>query len=560
MNNIVKLREDSKFKLDTLFSAFSIIAEGCFVFLCDMKYDVSRWSKTAVDYFDLPAEYMEQAGLIWEDHIHPDDRKAYHDNIVSIFEGNNLGHNLQYRAAKRDGSYVVCECRGVVLNDLEGKPRYFGGAIRVRGDFKQIDTLTGLRNQYGFFVDLETVIRKRTKTNVLMFGIYKFSEINNIYGYEFGNRVLQRIGRFVQKIFEKKATVYRVDGARFTLITESLSVEELQKLFDYFSRKLRSGFLVDGRLVNLLIAAGLVRLESFGTTQDMIYSILNYAYQESKLHSHCGLVVFNTSNSADKHRSMEVLNTIRNSISRDCDGFYLCYQPVVEAKSERVIGAEALIRWHNSVYGEIGPNSFVPVLEQDNLFPELGLWILRQALTDALKIIRDDPYFRINVNISYAQVERADFVDHVLSIIDELGFPGKNLCLEITERCSLINIAMMQKMIAQLKCRGISFALDDFGTGFSSINILKKLDIDVVKVDREFVSKIDVDRKERETLRCITSLANIYATSVCVEGIESSTIRDVILEYGVDTLQGFFYSKPVTYNAFCSKYFPACSV
>lgn len=555
----MSLDKESKYKLDSLFNAFSIIGEGCYVFVCDMYCDVSRWSKNAVDYFDLPEEYMEKAGVIWEECIHPDDRQAYHESIVSVFSGKNQGHDLQYRALRRDGRYVVCNCRGVVLNDLAGKPRYFGGAITVRSEQTQIDSLTGLRNQYGFFCDLETAILKHVKKNVVMFGIYKFSEVNNIYGYDFGNRVLQHVGRFVQKMLENEAEVYRFDGARFALITGELSVQKLQKLYRSFKKKLHNNFLVDGQRINLFIAGGLVSLESFGTTQETVCTILNYAYLESKLHTQGELVVFSNNNSADSHSSIEVLNAIRSSISRNCEGFYLCYQPVIDARTEKVVGAEALIRWHDSIHGEVSPNEFIPVLEQDNLFPELGEWILRQALCDALKIIRFFPDFRINVNISYAQVEKADFVSQVLSIIDEVGFPAKNLCFEITERCSMINIGMMQNVIKQLKGYGISFALDDFGTGFSSINILKKLDVDVVKVDREFVSRIDVDSKERETLHCITSLANIYAASVCVEGIETSSVRDVILKYGVNSLQGFFFSKPVTYDIFCSRYFPHSS-
>ncbi len=111
-------------KLDELFEAFSIVAEGTYIYLCDMSEDVSRWSKAAVNYFGLPDEYMVNAGGIWEEHIHPEDRDDYHHSIDMIFSGEDSGHDMQYRAKTRDGNYVVCTCRGVVLRDEEGKPRY----------------------------------------------------------------------------------------------------------------------------------------------------------------------------------------------------------------------------------------------------------------------------------------------------------------------------------------------------------------------------------------------------------------------------------------------------
>ena len=155
-----EISTSSKRKLDSLFEAFDIVAEGTYVYLCNMEYDYSRWSKSAVDTFGLPSEYMYGAGDIWEEHIHPDDRESYHKSIDDIFRGADSGHDMQYRARKRNGEYDVCTCRGVVIKDEEGRPVYFGGVIRNHGLQGHIDTLTGLRNQYGFFEDLQNHILK----------------------------------------------------------------------------------------------------------------------------------------------------------------------------------------------------------------------------------------------------------------------------------------------------------------------------------------------------------------------------------------------------------------
>lgn len=146
MANVRAITDERRIMLDALYKAFKVVAEGTYVFLCDMKYDFSRWSKNAVDAFGLPSEYMYGAGDIWENQIHPEDRADYHKGIDEIFAGNATGHDMQYRARRVTGEYDVCTCRGVVIRDALGEPDYFAGVIRNHGIQGHIDTLTGLRN------------------------------------------------------------------------------------------------------------------------------------------------------------------------------------------------------------------------------------------------------------------------------------------------------------------------------------------------------------------------------------------------------------------------------
>ena len=172
-------------KLDRLFEAFSIVAEGTYVYICDMRYDVSRWSTSAVVAFGLPGEYMYAAGEIWEEKIHPDDKEVYRKGIGDIFEGKSSGHDMQYRALNINGTYDVCTCRGTVLLDDNDEPNYFVGVIRNHGIQSHVDTLTGLRNQYGMMEDLQYNISNHTEMRFTMVGISHFSEFNEVYGYHF---------------------------------------------------------------------------------------------------------------------------------------------------------------------------------------------------------------------------------------------------------------------------------------------------------------------------------------------------------------------------------------
>ena len=220
------ITEDRKKKVDTLFASYEVVSEGTYVYLCDMRYDFSRWSKNAVDKYGLPSEYMYGAGDIWENCIHPDDRDAYRKGIEEIFSGITSGHDMQYRARRPDGVYDVCTCKGVVIRDNTGVPDYFVGTIRDHSTQGHIDTLTGFRNQYGFFDDLSGWIKRKAECYVLIVGISKFSEINEVYGYHFGNRVLQLYSRKVFETTGNTGTCYRIDGTKFAVISNEKKIQQ----------------------------------------------------------------------------------------------------------------------------------------------------------------------------------------------------------------------------------------------------------------------------------------------------------------------------------------------
>lgn len=540
------MNRDRNTKLDSLFEAVSIIADGSYVYVCDMAQDLSRWSKTAVDYFGLPGEYMYNAGGIWENFIHPEDRESYHRNIDEIFSGQSFGHDMQYRAKTADGTYTTCTCRGVVIKDAEGKPEYFCGAIRNHGVGSYIDSVTGLRSLYACFDDLKAMSGKNIPTLALIIGLNSFSDINDVYGYKFGNRVLQKIAYCIQDKFRPYGTVYRLDGTKFTVISDKLDIPSAGKLYKELQKKFTKDFYVDNEKINVSLNAGVVFTENFNISPETLHSCLKAAYYQSK-HSHLGeMVVFDSSCSEDNRQNLEKLNVIRSSVAEECEGFFLCYQPIVNSETEKLKGMEALIRWKSSKYGTVPPVQFIPVLEQDMLFPELGKWIMRQAMIDGKKFLEKYPDMVMNVNLSYAQLEKSDFVTQVFSLLDETGFPAKNLCLEITERCRLLDMDLLKNMFAMLKQRGVKVALDDFGTGFSSLGVLRELPIDTVKIDREFVKNIEESSSDRNTVQFISELAHSFSAEVCVEGVETAEMRDFLRRFRVSSFQGYYYSKPLS--------------
>ena len=547
---IKTITEDRRRMLDTLFKSYDVVSEGTYVYLCDMKYDYSRWSKNAVDTYGLPAEYMYGAGDIWENFIHPDDREAYHKGIEEIFAGDSFGHDMQYRARKPNGEYDVCTCKGVVIRDLFGEPDYFVGTIRNHGAQGQIDTLTGLRNQYGFFDDLNGYIKRQASVYVLLIGISKFSEVNEVMGYHFGNRVLQLFSRKLFDTVGNTGSCYRMDGTKFAIISTTISTEELQERYDDFRDYFREEFQVDDKKIMLEINCGVLKLDRFEFDTQTVYACLNFAYSESKTKCQGDLVFFENDVNEDNRQRLEKLHAIRASIMHGYRGFYLLYQPVVDAHTEKLVAAEALLRWKNDTYGMVPPDQFIPLLESDPLFPELGEWIIKEALMSAKKILKKNPDFVININLSYTQLEKHDFVDMVFHILKDLEYPPEHLCFEVTERCRLLDIDLLRNVAVSLKARGILIALDDFGTGFSSVGIVKELPFDIIKIDRGFVEKIEEDLVDRELIKNFAGIASIFGAKVCVEGIETSGMRDILQKFNVGSFQGYYYAKPLKFDEF----------
>ena len=547
--------QERKRRINELFDAFSIIAEGSYVFITYLPEDFSRWSHTAIDYFGLPDDYMYGSGRIWEEHVHPDDREEYSKSIEAIFNGTAEVHDMQYRARALDGSYCVCTCRGTVIKAEDNKPLYFAGAIKNHGLSSYIDTNTGLRSLYGFFEDLRTMFLKKNEGIVVQIGISNFSAFNDIHGYSFGNRILQTFARLLQSRFADGGAVYRMDGTKFAVITHTLSLEDVELIYSDIHYYVSEDFYVDDQKINLMINAGDILVDNFDISDKIVYSCLKFAYYESKNSKMGQLYTFRDALNDSNRMMLEKLNVIRGSVNENCRGFFLCYQPIMFADSKKLKGVEALIRWKDEKYGIVPPIQFIPVLEQDAVFPSLGRWILRQAMTDGCELLKSYPDLIMNINLSYAQLEKEGFVKEVLDLLNDTGFPARNLCLEITERCRLIDMNLLYNMITLFHDHGIKIALDDFGTGYSTLGILRDLPIDTVKIDRDFVKNIESSRVDQITVKSISDLAEAFEAEVCVEGVETKSMVEHLEKYRVSSFQGYYYSKPIPIEEFIEKDF-----
>ncbi|NHM13578.1 EAL domain-containing protein [Xiamenia xianingshaonis] len=536
---------------DRTFAAFASTSERNYIFLCNMDTGVSRWSLNAVQYFDLPSEYMFEGGWIWESRIHPHDRQMYHDDIESVFSGRSQAHNLEYRVKNRLGEYVVCTCRGVVLKGDGEDPDYFAGTISNHGIIDEVDSITGLHVGAEFTKSIRRLIDERASACVVEVGIDNFPHVNAMYGQEGGNRILQLFGVELRDLVAGRGQAFRLEGVKFAFYLHDAGPDEARELFRHLRLVAQNETQIGNLRVPLRIYGGAVQLGPHcSDSESLVCSNLIYAMEQS-LENYRNELVF----SEDVCRTVNIENVqlhaeIHRSAMDGCKNFFLCYQPIVSFETGKVIGAEALLRYRQKSYGVVPPDNFIPWLENDPAFIPVGNWILRQAIRETKALRQEFPDFILNVNIADSQLKYDNFREDVLNVLTDEECPPENLCLELTERCRRMSPDFLKDELRFFRSRGIAIALDDFGTGMSSLALLLQLPVDELKVDRVFLLSALVSERGLYLLETIIRSAREAGLHTCVEGVETADQCALVASLAGDYYQGYYSSKPVPIEAF----------
>lgn len=436
--------------LERTFEVSSLTNKRTYSFVCNLNTNVSRWSKNAVDYFGLPGEYMYDVNPIWEEHIHPEDLEQYRESYAALWREGTENQKFEYRARNKEGEYVLCTCKCLILKGSNGEPDLFTGTIVNHKIYEGIDPVTNLHNDKEFVERLNDLIRLDQRAAVMKLAINGFSQLNAMYGYEYGNRVLLNFGDTVKKMLGEDGEIYRIDGAKFAIVLPN-SEDRISQVYEKIEWIAGHEIKIENITIPLSISGSALVLDGDYGTAEFAKSCLSFALSQSKREKHGELIFFHESSGNDV-RNLKMISKIHQSIRENFEGFYLCYQPIVDAKTEKIVGAEALLRWRGEEYGDIPPGLFVPCLEADSAFYELGNWIISTALRDAVRLREYLPDFILNINIAASQMERKEFREAISTAVGQFGFPPGNLYIELTERCRHLDYDFLRDELAYLHC------------------------------------------------------------------------------------------------------------
>ena len=454
-----------------------------------------------------------------------------------------------YADVKRGGSYKhfmaeaeqrLKRCRLKHLAERDGRADDMSA-------MDDIDPLTNLYNVYRFMEELRRCKAEQKAVSIMMIGVNQFRRINNTYGFDFGNKVLKLFADELIQLINGYGRIFRLDGVKFCILLDRMiEPSELERLYGKICEIARDRLVLEERIVHLMISGGALSFSQIDLEENSVLAELEYAMSISKKSGQGRLTHFGDSHHEKARRRLELIDTlVRSVLFRDFHGFLLEYQPQVRQDGQ-IIGAEALIRWQDEEWGRVPPNDFIPILENNSCFYELGLWILQTAMREVRPIIDAHPDFAISINVSYRQLEQAKFKTDVLALVNRMNFPARNLTLELTEHCRSIQQEVLSDNLNFLRDAGISISADDFGTGYSSLALLRDLPFDAIKIDRTFISNIVENNPDQIIVKSTIQCAKDFGINVCIEGVEDMPTLAAVDAYHPDYYQGYLYSKPIS--------------
>ena len=411
------------------------------------------------------------------------------------------------------------------------------------------DTLTGLANRVLWCERLARHIHSeessRRERVLAVFDLNGLSVINDGFGREVGDRLLQAVAeRLRQSEGGSERVAYLGAGVFSVLFEAGAPADDLIALGRGRIESLLEGpVTVDGRDVRVSARIGFARFPADGAEPQALLQNAEVALRRAKYGGE-GVVLYSPRLSLDAAARLALEAQLRRSVEQEA--FELHYQPIVSARDGRITAVESLLRWRHPEHGLVSAGRIVPLLESLGLIEKVGAWALRRAARDRAAWQGGGlPVMRIAVNVSAAQLQRADFVQNVLAALGKTQ-PGESwLDLEVTESMLMHDAEASTQKLNQLKSFGVHIAIDDFGTGYSSLSRLASLPITTLKIDRSFVQDIESDRRCVAVVETILSLARALGLRTIAEGIETDAQRKLLSSMGCDELQGYWFARPM---------------
>ena len=424
------------------------------------------------------------------------------------------------------------------------------------------DALTNLPNRALLMDRLTQQIallkRHELRGALLFLDLDHFKHINDSLGHPVGDSVLRLITARLEASVRLEDTVARLGGDEFVVLLSGLEgkrsevTRHVRQVADKLRQLLAEPMLLDGHRLQVTPSIGVALIPDHGNTPADLLKRADIALYRAKDSGRNAIQLFRTTMQDAASARLRLENDLRLALARG--EFELHFQPQVDARDGKVVGAEALLRWQHPQLGPQSPAHFIQVLEESGLIVEVGGWVLAEACHFCSQLLAgglvDGERFSLCVNISPRQFRQHDFVERVANCLRDSQLPNAMLKLEITEGIVIQNIDDTVGKMLRLKKHGVSFAMDDFGTGYSSLTYLKRLPVDMLKIDQSFVRDATNDPNDAEIIRAIVAMARSLGLALIAEGVEQQDQLDFLQSQDCHLYQGYLFSKPLPQEAF----------
>ena len=543
-----------------------------YLYVFDLQKDCYKISKHATERFLLPGDNFDDAAKAHHTFVYSEDQSRLDDEFRRIMSGEIVFHNMHYRWLDRAGKPVWINCRGRVLNDADGKPHFLVGCINEIGQKQKADNVSGLLGESSLSAYVEQFEDGLPDGFFLRIGIDDFRDINGDFGMEYGDYILKSTADCIAENIKPSQRLYRILADEFMVVDFSGGdMEAATELYKNIRKSLDTFIEENGYKSVFTISAGAVDTAKTSGTYENIMKLSEYALNTAKDQGKNRCYIYMQEDYDVFLRKKQITRQLHHAVNHGFEGFETYYQPIVDTKTRRLVGAEALMRFsmpercedgetkkeavcvgedgHDAdekVHWErISPVEFIPLLEETGLIIPAGKWMLHQAISTCSRWQKYIPNFRININLSYVQVMKSRVLTEILTALRLYGLEPSAVGIELTESGYLDTNTHFQKLWDGLKKNGVLVILDDFGTGYSNFDRILSLKLDVVKFDRSLLLMADQDANSRFMLDYFSTAFERLGYKVLYEGVETDAQEELCIISHADYLQGYKFSKPI---------------
>lgn len=525
------------------------------------------WETDSEHRFTFFSEEVEELGYLpaniigktrWEiAEVEPDCNAMWRDHVAEL-NAHRAFFDFEYSTIRPDGIEIQRSVSGVPILDSQGVFMGYRGSSRDITEYRRAqrtiehmalhDALTGLSNRAGFSRELQHACREAqydgTRLAVLFLDLDHFKDVNDALGHSVGDRLLIEVAERLRRGLRARDFIARFGGDEFVmLVNQDCDHASISDLADRLTKTVSVPYDIDGIRVRTAVSIGVAIFPDDGADHERILSNADLALYAAKREGRNTWRVFDHQLQKKLQSQRSLDQALRHAL--DQQQFELYYQPLVSIGDDRILGFEALIRWNHPVHGQVQPNEFIPATERNQLIVPLTEWILEEAITQHRRWVSTGlGKFNISVNVPPILLKLQGFVDLLDQCVARMSCDPCYLTIEITEG-TLIDEVKVLKVLAALRERGVTIAIDDFGKGYSSMTRLKALPVDVLKIDRTFLTNVAHDPSEAMIVESLVKVGQCLGKKVVAEGVETPDQLQVLERIGCDIAQGFFIKQPM---------------
>lgn len=532
-----------------------------YLYVFDLKEDYYVISKHATERFILPSDKFYNATKKHEDFVYPEDISMLGKEIEQIKAGKKKFHDMKYRWLDKHNNPVWISCRGSVLFDENTQPHYLVGCINEIGVKPEADNVSGLLGEYA----LDRYIKDTCTDNIpdgfiIKMSIDNFSTINADFGMSYGDFILKRTAECILESIKPTQKLFKAGSDEFIIVDfNGSSINEAVDIYKQCKKHINN-FIENNRYNTIYtLSAGIINTRDITLEEENYVKLSEFALKTAKDNGRNNYYIYSKTDYDSYKRKLYISKALHNAVNEDFKGFQVFYQPVVDASTYMLTGAEALMRFSIKKEGVdeceyISPVEFIPVLEETGLIIPAGRWILEQSAKQCSIWNEHVKDFRVNINVSYIQVMKSDVFSDIMSVIDKYSLQPSCIGIELTESGYLDSSTHFNHLWRKLKDNGVYVILDDFGTGYSNLHCLSDLKPNYIKIDRTFTLKALRNKYDYELMTYIIDMAHSLGLKLCIEGVETSDDLRQLREPGADYIQGYLFGKPYPAVEFEKRY------